>query len=77
MQVPTERFEAVNSFVNSLTEVAHNYEREHLLNMWFVLATSEPSQTNTILKLIEETTQLRTFSLPKMEEYYLNLRFQA
>lgn len=77
MQVPSERFAEVNDCVNSFTEVAHNYEREHELNMWFVLATSEAEQTKHILKKIEDQTQLKTFSLPKLEEYYLNLRFQA
>jgi DNA-binding Lrp family transcriptional regulator len=77
MQVPSERFAEVNDCVNSFTEVAHNYEREHELNMWFVLATSAAEQTEHILKKIEHQTQLKTFSLPKLEEYYLNLRFQA
>ena len=30
--------------VNAHPEVAHNYEREHALNMWFVLATERPSE---------------------------------
>jgi DNA-binding Lrp family transcriptional regulator len=77
MQVPPDRFEEVNQLVNSFSEVAHNYEREHLLNMWFVLATSSTSETETILSAIEAQTGIKTFSLPKLEEYYLNLRFQA
>jgi DNA-binding Lrp family transcriptional regulator len=77
MQVPGERFTEVNDLINSFTEVAHNYEREHQLNMWFVLATDETEQTVLILKQIEEKTGLKTFSLPKQEEFYLNLRFQA
>lgn len=77
MEVPADRFEEVNNIVNSFSEVAHNYEREHQLNMWFVLATTEIEQTQLILKQIETKTQLKTFSLPKLEEYYLNLRFKA
>ena len=38
MEVPAERFDAVVTLVNAHDEVAHNYERIHRLNMWFVLA---------------------------------------
>ena len=38
MAVPRERFDAVVTLVNAHHEVAHNYERDHRLNMWFVLA---------------------------------------
>src|SRR3990172_1342989 len=39
MSVPARDFERVCGIVNAFREVAHNYEREHRLNMWFVLAT--------------------------------------
>ena len=39
MSVPAERFEEVARIVNAHPEVAHNYERVHKFNMWFVLAT--------------------------------------
>ena len=38
MAVPEDRFDAVAALVNAHAEVAHNYERGHRLNMWFVLA---------------------------------------
>ena len=38
MAVPRERFDEVVTLVNAHREVAHNYERSHHLNMWFVLA---------------------------------------
>lgn len=38
MAVPPEHFEEVAAKVNALPEVAHNYQREHRLNMWFVVA---------------------------------------
>src|SRR5688572_30154862 len=33
--VPAERFEEVTDLVNAHVEVAHNYERDHTLSMWF------------------------------------------
>ena len=41
MAVPRERFDEVVTLVNAHREVAHNYERSHRLNMWFVLACEE------------------------------------
>jgi len=42
MQVPAADYERVAAAVNALPEVAHNYAREHALNMWFVLGTEAP-----------------------------------
>ena len=44
--------------VNALPEVAHNYEREHALNMWFVLATERPEQIDAAIARIEAATGL-------------------
>lgn len=43
MAVPEDRFDAVCAAVNAFTEVAHNYRREHALNMWFVVAAESPA----------------------------------
>ena len=43
MAVPPDRFDAVTDAVNAYPEVAHNYGRDHALNMWFVLATDRPT----------------------------------
>src|SRR5512139_3461280 len=42
--VPPERFEEVAGLVNAHPEIAHNYERDHELNMWFVVSAAEPGQ---------------------------------
>lgn len=75
LEVPEERFAAVNELVNALPEVAHNYQRDHRLNMWFVIATEQPEQVQEVINRIEEDTGLTVFSFPKEEEFYLNLRF--
>ncbi|WP_236551344.1 Lrp/AsnC family transcriptional regulator [Billgrantia tianxiuensis] len=43
LEVPEADYERVTAAVNAFPEVAHNYRREHRLNMWFVLATETPS----------------------------------
>jgi len=77
MQVPPERFEAVAAQVNAFPEVAHNYQRDHAMNMWFVLATETPQALEATLDRIEEQTGLRVFNLPKQEEFYVGLHFHV
>jgi hypothetical protein len=57
--------------------VAHNYERTHELNMWFVVATERPERIGGVLREIEAATGLPVLDLPKLEEYFLQLRLSA
>ena len=73
MSVPHEDFEAVAETVNAFPEVAHNYQREHDMNMWFVLATETPEALQAAIDRIEEQTGLRVFNMPKLEEFHVGL----
>ena len=77
MQVPEDRFEAVAEIVNGFPEVAHNYARDHPLNMGFVVATEHPERIGAVLRAIEAATGLAVLDLPKEEEFFLELRLQA
>lgn len=77
MAVPAVRFEAVAETVNAFPEVAHNYARDHDLNMWFVLASDDPDRIPQTLREIEAATGLRVHDMPKRREFYVGLRFQA
>jgi DNA-binding Lrp family transcriptional regulator len=77
MQVPETDFERVTALVNAHPEVAHNYARAHALNMWFVLATETPERIGEVIASIERETGLRVFNMPKLEEFYVGLRFEA
>lgn len=77
MRVPSERFDEVAEQVNSFTEVAHNYQREHDMNMWFVLATESADQLETVLNEIEKRTGIAVFNLPKEEEFFVGLNLQV
>lgn len=77
MQVPAERFEEVTGIVNAFPEVAHNYERRHTLNMWFVLAVERPEQIEATIARIEAATGLEVLNLPKLDEYFLELKLTA
>ena len=77
MSVPPERFDAVAELVNSYPEVAHNYAREHVLNMWFVVATEKPERIAEVLAEIEARTGIAVHDMPKVEEFFVGLRFEA
>lgn len=77
MSVPPDRFESVAELVNSYPEVAHNYAREHSFNMWFVVATERPERIAEVLAEIEARTGLTVHDMPKIEEFYVGLRFEA
>jgi DNA-binding Lrp family transcriptional regulator len=77
LKVPEERYEAVTEIVNSFAEVAHNYARNHELNMWFVLATETPVQIQQTIAAIEQQTGLPVYNMPKQREYFVNLQLEA
>ncbi len=74
MQVPEKDFEKVTAVVNSYPEVAHNYQRDHDFNMWYVLATETAQQINDVNNAIERRTGLKVFNMPKLDEYYIGLK---
>lgn len=77
IQVPEDDFDKVTEVVNSYSEVAHNYQRDHDFNMWYVLATETPQQIDEVNRDIEQRTGLKVFNMPKLEEYFIGLQLQV
>ena len=77
MKIPPADFERVADRVNAMPEVAHNYERDHALNMWFVLATETLQQQHEAIARIERETGYSVFNLPKIAEYFVELKLQV
>lgn len=75
--VPPKEFEATAAAVNAFPEVAHNYARDHALNMWFVLATETPDATDEAIARIESRTGLPVLAFPKAREYFVGLDLKA
>ncbi|RLA08398.1 MAG: Lrp/AsnC family transcriptional regulator [Gammaproteobacteria bacterium] len=71
MSIKDKDFENVTEIVNSYDEVAHNYEREHKFNMWFVIATTGIKRKQQVLKEIERQTKYKVYDLPKEKEYFV------
>ncbi|NOE24624.1 Lrp/AsnC family transcriptional regulator [Ruegeria sp. HKCCD6157] len=77
MAVPDEEFETVLTKVNAHPEVAHNYERTHRLNMWFVLATETPEGIEATADAIERETGVSVLRFPKLQEFFIGFRVAA
>jgi DNA-binding Lrp family transcriptional regulator len=77
MSVPRADFERVAALVNAHPQVAHNYERAHHLNMWFVLAAGSPGDIPRVLSEIAAETGYPVVDLPREAEYFVELRLTA
>jgi DNA-binding Lrp family transcriptional regulator len=77
LAVPEARYDEVTAQVNALPQVAHNYRREHALNMWFVLATETPAGIAEAIARIERDTGLTVFAFPKEREYFVEMKLAA
>jgi DNA-binding Lrp family transcriptional regulator len=73
LSVPEDRFDEVATLVNDLPEVAHNYQREHTLNMWFVIATETPELLQQTIDQIEQAANLPVYNFPRLQTFYLGL----
>ena len=77
LKVPASRFDDVAMTVNSYPQVAHNYEREHEWNMWFVLATQTQDELLKTYNDIISRTGCEGMNLPKQEEFFVGLKLHA
>lgn len=77
VKAPEKQFDNIAEKINALPEVAHNYARNHELNMWFVLATETLEQQHNAILNIEQQTGLTVFNMPKIKEYFVGLKLEA
>jgi len=77
LAVPEARYEEVTALVNALPQVAHNYRREHTLNMWFVLATETRAGIAEAIACLEAVTALPVYAFPKEREFFVEMKLEA
>jgi siroheme decarboxylase len=77
MAVPEAEFDRVTAVLNAVPEIAHNYQREHRLNVWFVVAATSPERSEQVLRDIERSTGIPVRRFPKEREYFVGARFAA
>jgi DNA-binding Lrp family transcriptional regulator len=75
MAVPPGRLDAVAAQVDALPGVNHNYEREHRLNLWFVITGPDALTLQMRLDALENDTGLATLRLPMRKVYRIDLGF--
>ncbi len=77
IEVPEADFARITTLVNGFDAVAHNYRREHRLNMWFVVAAETRESAFDTLTRIEAATGLKVHAFPKEREYFVGLKLPA
>lgn len=77
MEVGPERFDAVAEIVGRHPEVAHNYAREHRLDMWFVVSAPSPARIGAVCREIEAETGIEVIEMPKEEEFFIGFEVRV
>jgi len=77
VKAPEQQFNRIAEIINAFPEVAHNYERNHELNMWFVIATDLPERLTVVIEEIQQQTGLDVYNMPKINEYFVGLKLEA
>lgn len=75
MQVPASRLDSVARQVSAIPEVNHNYQRDHVVNLWFVIAASDGNALIQTIARIETSCALPVMRLPLLAEYHIDLGF--
>ncbi|MCH7341790.1 Lrp/AsnC family transcriptional regulator [Pelomonas sp. CA6] len=75
MAVPAERLDTVAALVGRHPGVNHSYEREHLLNLWFVLTGARADALQRDLDALEAASGLTVLRLPMRRAYRIDLGF--
>lgn len=76
MSVPEQHLQAVADKISAHPEVNHNYEREHRLNLWFVVIASDAEHLLAVIDSIEQETSYPTMLLPMLDDFFIDLGFK-
>lgn len=75
LSVPPQDVERVAALICSHGEVNHCYEREHAINLWFVVTAADRAAVTRVLRAIEVETGFACLDLPMVEGYHIDLGF--
>lgn len=73
--VPPARLDAVGAAIAALPDVNHCYEREHALNLWFVVAAADEAAMLQTLARAAAIAQAPVHDLRLRTEYRIDLGF--
>ena len=72
---PPEQMDLVAARINKAPGVNHNYAREHLYNLWFVMTAPDEDTLDERLDELEHHLKLPILRLPMVEGYHIDLGF--
>ncbi|MEO5363563.1 MAG: Lrp/AsnC family transcriptional regulator [Magnetococcus sp. DMHC-8] len=75
MAVPPAEVERVATLVNRFPEVNHNYEREHAINLWFVVTADSQERLQTVVGQIATQSGMAVYTMPMVRAYHIDLGF--
>lgn len=75
LSVPAPRLNEVAAHVNAIEGVNHNYEREHLYNLWFVITGQDKAAVHERVDELERSIGLTALRLPMVRPYRIDLGF--
>ncbi|CAN2041606.1 Siroheme decarboxylase alpha subunit [Candidatus Magnetomoraceae bacterium gMMP-15] len=75
-RVPDEKINAFAEIVNSYPGVTHNYQRNHIYNIWFTfIAQSREDIKNNLKEISEKTGITDILNLPATNVYKIKAHF--
>lgn len=75
VSVAEDRIDEVAEVINRFASVNHNYRRDHVYNLWFVVTASDAEALQMELQAIEQAVGLPMLRLPMQRSYYIDLGF--
>ncbi len=76
MAVPPERFDEVARMVSDHPAVNHNYERDHEINLWFVVTAANRGEVRDTLEALSALSGTDVLDLPLERSYHIDLGFR-
>ncbi len=76
MAVPPARLSEIATLVNNHPSVNHNYEREHNINLWFVVTAANRDGVISTLDAIARQSGIEVIDLPLEQAYHIDLGFK-
>lgn len=76
MAVPADRLDEVAALVSCHPAINHNYERDHEINLWFVVTAADRGDVAKTLNSIAEQAGLDVLDLPLQQAYHIDLGFR-
>ncbi len=75
MSIPEQRLEEVAALVSAHPHVNHSYQREHPINLWFVVTGADRAAVCETLDRIATASGLAVLDLPLLQAYHIDLGF--